>query len=78
MKIKDNMKNRDVKLTQIKNSILMVIGMAFMLIGTNDVPSYVKYTALIISLAALLYMLFGFAKDAVNQVSSVKKDKTNQ
>ena len=71
------MENRNSQLTQSKNSILMVIGMAFLLIGTNDVPSYVKYTGLVISVAALLYMLFGFAKDAVNQLSSVKKDKTN-
>lgn len=71
------MENKNSKSTQIKNSILMIIGMAFMLIGTNDVPSYVKYTALFISITALLYMLFGFAKDAVNQLSSVKKDKAN-
>jgi len=71
------METKGLKSTQIKNSILMIIGMAFFVIGTNDVPSYVKYTGLVISVAALLYMLFGFAKDAVNQLSSVKKDKTN-
>lgn len=72
------MENKNSQSTQIKNSILMIIGMVFLLIGTNDVPSYVKYTALIISVSALLYMLFGFAKDAVNQLSSVKKDKANK
>jgi len=69
------MENRNSQLTQSKNSILMVIGMAFLLIGTNDVPSYVKYTALVISVASLLYMLFGFAKDAAKQIAQAKKNK---
>lgn len=72
------METKELKSTQIKNSILMIIGMGFMLVGTNDVSSYVKYTALIISVSAFLYLLFGFAKDTVNQVSSIKKDKLNK
>ena len=71
------MKNQQLKSPQIKNSILMIIGMVFMLIGTNDVLPYVKYTALIIAISAFLYLLFGFAKDAINQLSSAEKDSTN-
>jgi hypothetical protein len=72
------MENKDSKSTQIKNSILMIIGMAFLVIGTNDLPIYLKYTMLVISISAFLYLLFGFAKDATKQIVQAKKDKLNK
>lgn len=72
------METQQLKSTQIKNSILMVIGMAFLIIGTNDVPNYIKYPLLLISIIAFLYMLFGFARDAAKQISSANKHKLNK
>lgn len=72
------METKELKSTQIKNSILMIIGMVFLVIGTNDVPPYLKYTMLVISISAFLYLLFGFAKDATKQIAQAKKDKLNK
>ena len=72
------METKQLKWNQIKNSILMIIGMAFLVIGTNDVPPYLKYTMLVISISAFLYLLFGFAKEASEQIAQAKKDKVNQ
>ena len=71
------MKTQETTTNQIKNSILMIIGMAFMVIGTRDVTPYLKYTLLVISISAFLYLLFGFAKDATKQIAQAK-DKANK
>lgn len=72
------METKELKSTPIKNSILMIIGMAFLVIGTNDVPTYLKYTMLVISISAFLYLLFGFAKEATQQITQAKKDQLHK
>ncbi|QBQ40532.1 hypothetical protein [Sphingobacterium psychroaquaticum] len=57
---------------QIKSSILMVVGMLCLLIGLNNVPNLLKYSALVLSLTSFLYLIFCFIKDAKDQITAVK------
>lgn len=68
------MKNQEIKTTGQKNSILLVIGILFFVIGTTSVENYIKYPLLISSLGLLLLLLFRFAKEAMNQINSRKKN----
>jgi len=67
------MRTQEKTANQSKNSILMIIGMAFTVIGTRDINLYLKYTLLVISISAFLYLLFGFVKEATKQIAQAKK-----
>jgi len=57
---------------QIKTSILMILGMLCLIIGLSKVPDLIKNSALLLSLAAFLFLIFCFVKSAKNQIIAVK------
>lgn len=69
------MRNKEKK--QIKNSILMTVGMMFMLLGLNEFPNHFKYSALVIAIAIFLFLIYGFVKDIILRMSSTKKSDLN-
>jgi uncharacterized membrane protein len=69
------MRNKEKK--QIKKSILMIVGMMFMLLGLSELPNHFKYSALVIAIAIFLFLIYGFAKDIIHRMSSTNKGGLN-
>lgn len=57
---------------QIKTSILMILGMLCLIIGQSKVPDFIKNSALFLSLASFLFLIFCFVKSAKNQIIAAK------
>lgn len=71
------MKTQDLKSKQIKKSIAIILGMIFLILGINSASIYVKYPAVILSISAFAFILYGFISQIITQFSTIKKSKIN-